>query len=807
MSETTSENGLSTAQAEAARARSGFNETPAERRHPLADFLGKFRGISAWMLELIMLLSAVLGKYPDMIVVGVLLVFNAVVSFTQERRAAGVVESLRRRLGVTARVFRDAAWKLLPSRELVPGDRVRLRSGDIIPADLRLLEGALSVDQSALTGESKDAEFGAGGLLSSGSLVRRGEGDGLVLTTGAGTALGRTTELVRRARPKLHIEAVIARVVRWLFLIVGSLILLMLLLAAARGQSLLQVAPLALVLLLSAVPVALPVMFTVSLAAGAKELSLRGVLVTRQSAAEDAATMDVLLVDKTGTITQNRMTVVDVAPYGSATPEDLLAAGAGASQESDQDPIDLAILSEAKQRGIGQGSPASAAISFKPFDPETRSTEALVERHGARFRLVKGAVGTVALECGLAPAAIEALNTQVSGFAARGCRCLAVAEGPEGGPMALLGLVTLRDPPRDDAKALVVSLGELGVSVKMLTGDEVAVAAEIGRGVGLPDIRGAGELKSAMARSGPEAVALLAGIDGLAGVYPEDKYTVVKLLQAGGHLTGMTGDGVNDAPALRQAEVGIAVSGATDVARGAASVVLVEPGLTNILDLIRQGRMIYQRVLTWIINKISRTVLKAGFVVVAYVATGKFVVSAFAMLLLTFMTDFHNITLATDRVRPSRKPETWNIGGFVSVSAALGLAMLAEALLFLSICWRPFGLAGDGGRLQSFSFLLLFDFAVFSLLSVRERRRFWATKPSRTLLAALATDTLVATGLTRAGLPGFGTLSWGQTWATLAFTALAGLGVNDAIKVAMLRGMKIVAGAQIPGINGRDRII
>jgi magnesium-transporting ATPase (P-type) len=351
----------------------------------------------------------------------------------------------------------------------------------------------------------------------------------------------------------------------------------------------------------------------------------------------------------------------------------------------------------------------------------------------------------------------------------------------------LVGLVSLYDPPRPDAKDLIAALKELGVGVKMLTGDALPVASEIARGVGLANIRRVAELKAASAQTGNASVDLFAGADGFAEVFPEDKYLVVKGLQAAGHITGMTGDGVNDAPALRQAEVGIAVSSATDVAKGVASVVLTESGLTNIVALVEQGRTIYQRILTWIINKISRTILKAAFVSIAFVVTGKFVVSVFAMLLLTFMTDFAKIALATDHVRSSRKPETWNIGGFVAVSVATGVAMVGETLFLLWIGWSRFGLATNNGALYTFSFLMLLYFAVFSVVSARERRAFWSTTPSKALMAALIADTLVGTVLTRVGLPGLLPLPWSQTLGIFAYAMVSCLVVNDAVKVMMIK--------------------
>ncbi len=765
----------------------GFNEVAETKGHPVLAFLGKFWGLSAWMLELIMVLSAVLRKISDLAVVSALLVVNAVLSFLQERRAAAVVQTLRRRLQVSARVLRDANWQVIPARELVPGDIIRVRPGDIVPADAKLLSGALSVDQSSLTGESMNAEKSSGEALAAGSVVRQGEGNAAVTLTGARTYFGRTTELVQLARPKLHIEAVVAKVVRWLFVIVGALLGVVIVLSLVRDAPLVEMVPLMLVLLMSAVPVALPVMFTVSMAVGSNELAKRGVLVTRLSAAEDAATMDVLCVDKTGTITMNQLAVTGVIALQQATEAEVLRAGALASQEANQDPIDLAFLAAARERKVFDEVPAITPVSFAPFDAKNRRTEAVVEQNGQRLRVMKGAVRTIAEACGLQPSAIEALEARVGESALQGYRTLAVARGSETGAPALVGLVTLYDPPRPDAKQLIAALRDLGVSVKMLTGDALAVASEIARGVGLPNIRRVADLKAASAQAGSEATDLLAGADGFAEVFPEDKYIVVQHLQASGHVTGMTGDGVNDAPALRQAEVGIAVSTATDVAKGAASVVLTEPGLTNIVALVEQGRTIYQRILTWIVNKISRTILKAAFVAIAFVITGKFVISAFAMLLLVFMTDFAKIALATDEVRWSRKPETWNIAGFVAVSAALGVAMVAEALFLLYLGWSRFGLADDDQALASFSFLTLLYFGVFSIVSARERRRFWTTRPSRTLAAALALDALAGTIIATVGLPGLAPLPWSEVLAILGYAMIACLVLNDAAKVALLR--------------------
>ncbi|MBS0588465.1 MAG: plasma-membrane proton-efflux P-type ATPase [Proteobacteria bacterium] len=788
------EEGLTFAMVANRRKEYGYNEVVEQKDHPVLMFLGKFWGVSAWMLELIMILSLILGKYSDLAVVGALLIVNAVLSFLQERRTAGVVAALRQRLQVGARVLREGNWQVCPARELVPGDIVRIRSGDIIPADIKLLSGTLSIDQSALTGESQNVDKIQGEVVTSGAIVRYGEGNGVVILTGARTYFGHTTELVQQAQSKLHIEIVIAKIVRWLFVIVAALLSLVFVLSLIHGAPLIEIIPLMLVLLMSAIPVALPVMFTVSMAIGAKELEKHGVLVTRLSAAEDAATMTVLCVDKTGTITLNQLAVTGIIPWQEATESDVLFAGALASQEANQDPIDLAFLTEAKKQGIVDRMASVTPVSFTPFDAATKQTEAVIEQNGQQFRAMKGAVRAIAQACKLRPEEIAALEARIAESARMGYRTLAVAYGPVAATPVLTGLVTLYDPPRPDARQLIATLRDLGVSVKMLTGDALAVAGEIARGIGLANIRRVTDLRAADTQTGDkEAAGLLAHTDGFAEVLPEDKYRVVQYLQAAGHVTGMTGDGVNDAPALRQAEVGIAVSTATDVAKSAASVVLTESGLTNIVALIEQGRMIYQRILTWIINKISRTILKAAFVAVAFVITGKFVISAFAMLLLVFLMDFAKIALATDDVRPSKQPETWNIGGSITLAVVLGIAMVIESLLLLWFGWMHLGLADNDSALHTFSFLTLFYFAVFSIVSARERHFFWDTMPSTTLLIALISVTLIGTALTFLQLPGLEALPWQQTLAIFAYAMASCLAVNDVIKVALIKWLPLSA--------------
>lgn len=778
--------GLKQSEAQARLAAYGHNEVQEKKVNPWRRFARKFWGLSAWMLELIIFLSLVLHKYSDLIIVSALLVVNAILSFAQEQRASAVVEMLRRRLQVNARAKRDGTWQTLPARELVPGDIVRVRPGDFIPADVKVVAGGLAVDQSALTGESLEAEKSRDDVLYSGSVVRRGEATGLVILTGKRTYFGRTTELVQLARPKLHVEEVIARVVRWLFVIVGALLAVALAFSLIRSVPLLDMLPLMLVLLLGAVPVALPVMFTVSMALGSQQLARKGVLVTRLSASDDAASMDVLCVDKTGTITTNRLAITGITPLNGLPEERVLLYGALASQEANHDPIDMAFIAEARKRGLLDESFLQA--SFTPFDPQTRRTEATVQLGQSRLRLLKGAVGAVAQVCALPPEELQALEAYSAAMAGAGTRVLAVASGEDDHQPRLAGLVALSDRPRPDAPVLIRELRKLGVSLKMLTGDALPVAQQVARAVGLSDnISRLADLQEVASKDALQAARLAEASDGFAEIYPEGKYTVVKELQLKGHVVGMTGDGVNDAPALRQAEVGIAMSNATDVAKGAASVVLTEEGLAGIVDLIKNGRMIHQRIATWIINKISRTILKSAFVVFAFLITGKFVVSATAMLLMMFMTDFVKISLSTDNVRGARLPEPWNVPGLVKVAVILGLLMVAEAFALLWVGFRFLGLAAGSPTLSTYSFATLFYFAMFSIFVVRERGHFWRSLPSRTLLLAIGIDIVVGTLLATLGLPGLVPLPIGVTLFVLVYALIFSLIVNDFAKCLAIR--------------------
>jgi magnesium-transporting ATPase (P-type) len=478
----------------------------------------------------------------------------------------------------------------------------------------------------------------------------------------------------------------------------------------------------------------------------------------------------------------NRLTLGAVAASPGFTEDDVVRTAALASNAADQDPIDLGVLRAASERGLIDAG--ARTLRFVPFAPETRRTEAIVEVGGRRTRAMKGALRTLAGLVGLAPEAVAELEARAGEEGKKGARVIAVARADGDAPLRLVGLAFLRDAPRPDSRRLIEQLRSLGVRVKMLTGDGLPVAREIARELGLGEIVRAPELRAAGKDGGPRAADLAARSDGFAEVFPEDKFLVVKGLQSAGDVVGMTGDGVNDAPALGQAEVGIAVSGATDVAKGAASIVLTEEGLASIVALVKIGRSIYQRLLTWIINKVSRTILKAGFVVVAFLVTGKFVISALGMLLLTFTTDFVKVALSADRVRPSPAPESWKIGPLVRVAVVLGVLMLIEALGLLAIGSRLFDLAG--GRLDTFSYVTLLFFAIFSIVSLRERRAFWRSRPGWVLAAALTADALAGSAIGLFGLAELSPLPLGQIGFIAGYALVFSLGPNDVVKSVLI---------------------
>ncbi len=728
--------GLSAAEARTRLRQYGPNAVPEARPHPWRVLFGKFWSPVPWMLEATVVLQLALGKADEALVIAILLVLNALLSFFQESRANQALALLRQRLSVTARVLRDGRWQPIAAQELVPGDVAHIRLGDLAPADIHLSEGALLLDQSALTGESLPVEAGAGATVYAGSTVRCGEATGEVTATGARTYFGRTAELVRLAKTESHLTQLILRIVRYLVTLDAVLIVALFIYAIVTGMALHDLLPFALILLVASVPVALPATFTLAQAFGAQALARRGVLVTRLSAIEEAAAMDVLASDKTGTLTENRLTVARLTPFAPHDETRLLRLAALACDEATQDPIDLAILEAARARGVLANLPER--VKFIPFDPATKRTEA-VYRDSGELRVIKGAVRTVAA---LVPGAPD-LSHDMAALAADGYRVLAVAVGDKT-TLRLVGLVALEDPPRADSGALVQRLKALGVRVVMVTGDALTTARAVASRLGLGDRACA-----------PEALRQSDGdpardCDVFARVLPEDKFHLVKNLQRAGHVTGMTGDGVNDAPALRQAEVGIAVANATDVAKAAASLVLTNPGLADVAAAIEESRRIYRRMLTYTLNKIIKTIEIALFLSVGVMLTGVFVVTPLLIVLLLFTNDFVTMAIATDHAEPASQPIRWNVRRLVLVAAVLAALILALSFTVFSAGRNLLHLPLPS--LQTLIFLMLVFTGQGNVYLVRTSRHLWQSRPSRWLLLASFLDITVVILLATQGI-------------------------------------------------------
>ncbi|MEM0128243.1 MAG: plasma-membrane proton-efflux P-type ATPase [Thermoplasmatales archaeon] len=776
--------GLSDEEAKRRLAKFGPNEIQEKKKNPIFEFLKRFWGLTPWMLELTIVFSFLIHKMINVYIIASLLVVNAIIGYTQEERASKAVEILKSSLQVNAKVLRNGKWVLLKARELVPGDVIRLRGGDFVPADTTMLEDEeLEVDQSALTGESMPVSKKRGDKVFSGSIVRKGEANGIVTATGKNTYFGKTTELVSIAKPKLHMEEITSRIVDYLLIIVVVLLGIIFLFSYLRGVNLLDVVPLALMLLVFAVPVALPAMFTVSMAVGSLEAVKKGALVTRLNAIEDAATMDVLCTDKTGTLTQNQLTVSKVVPVDDFKERDGLLYGYLASQEADNDPLDMAFIRSARDAGIS--TKGITVRNFKGFDPSTRRTEAQLTVDGREVTVVKGAVETIMELCKYEES--EKIKEIVDSIASQGERIIAVAVS-DGGSFRLVAIVGLSDPPRPTTKILIDDLKHLGIKLKMLTGDAEAIAREISRTIGLGDKTVTGATIKELKNKDPVRGANMVEESSVfAEIYPEDKYTIVKSLQAKDHVVGMTGDGINDAPALKRAEVGIAVSNATDVAKGAASVILTSEGLTNIVDLVRIGRTTYQRIVTWVLNKIVKTFQVAVFLAVGFILTGEFLLSALDIILFLFLIDFVTLSLSTDSMKGSRNPERWDIKNLAKIGISLGAIQVVEMFILIFVGLRYFGMGNNVGVINTFSFTEIMFFGLLTPIIVRENSFFWKSRPGRTLAISIILDMVLVSALSLFGFGLIAKITIEEYLFVLLYGLLVNLLVNDAFKVGLRR--------------------
>jgi H+-transporting ATPase len=759
--------GLTDEEAQKRLSKYGPNEIPEKEQNPILKFLSYFVEPMSIAIEVAAILSAFLGRWDDFALIIALLLTNVVIAFWQERSAGNAVKALMSKLAVQARVLRDGKWTTVPAKLLVPGDVIRLRMGDVVPADARLLDGSyLSVDQSALTGESLPVSKEKGDAVYSSSLVRQGEMTAVVTGTGTRTMFGKTATLTSQAVKTSGMQKVISKV---LYILVGFAVALdaiILVDGVVVHTPFLDSLLFSLILLVASIPIAMPVVLTVTMALGALELAKKNAIVTRFASIEELSVMDVLCSDKTGTLTQNKITVGEVIPYGSHDAREVLLYAALASKAENLDAIDQAIFAKAQEVGVTSQLSNYVQEEFVPFDPVRKRTQAKISvkqqaavrvngseslsgagGSGPTFWVTKGEPNTVISICG--PQAKGAL-ADVDRMAVKGNRVIAVATSRDNRVYELIGLVALFDPLREDARSTVEMARKLGVDMKMVTGDNAAIAREIGRQIGLE-----GEVLT-HDQLGTADKQRIESARIFAQVYPEDKYAIVRALKGNGHTVGMTGDGVNDAPALKEAQVGIAVYGATDVAKNAADLVLSAPGLSVIVDAVMEGRRTFQKMLSYVLYRVTETLRILVFITAVILAWHFYPITALMLVLLALLNDLPIIAVSTDKVRPSNRPEIWDMKYVAGLSSMLGLMGAGETILLI---YLSFLFHVSLVVIPTIVFLKLIVSGHFTMFVTRDRSAFWRHPPSFALFLALISTMVVGYFLGALGL-GMAPIGW-----------------------------------------------
>jgi len=778
-----SPDGLTRAEAKKRLAESGPNEIAEKKSNPFLKFLTYFWGPIPWMIEAAVILSAVARHWPDFSIILFLLLANAVVGFWEEHQAGNAIAALKAKLANKAMVKRDGEWTPCPARELVPGDIIHLSLGNVVPADARLMDGdPIEVDQSALTGESLPATRNSSDAVYSGSIVRRGEIDALVYATGAGTYFGKTAKLVEGTRTISHFQRAVLSIGDYLIILAVALVGLILGVALFRGDAMLTTLQFALVLTVAAIPVAMPTVLSVTMAVGSRLLARREAIVTRLAAIEELAGVDVLCSDKTGTLTQNKLTLGDPFTVDGVPPDQLVFAAALASRADSEDAIDRAVRGALKD---AQPLKRYRVVHFQPFDPVHKRTEAVVrDAEGKEFKVAKGAPQVILALATDASQVKSAAESAVNEFAARGYRSLGVARTGEDGQWHFLGVLPLFDPPREEAEPTIATAREMGVQVKMVTGDQVAIAREtagkLGLGTNILDAEGFGDTKHHQAAQLAESIEQA---DGFAQVFPEHKFHIVDVLQKRGHIVGMTGDGVNDAPALKKADCGIAVSGAADAARAAASIVLMTPGLSVIIDAIKESRKIFQRMNSYAIYRIAETLRVLLFMTLSILIFNFYPLTAVMIVMLALLNDGAILSIAYDHVHYEYKPEAWNMRMVLGIATVLGLIGPVAAFGLFYVAQRVYHL--DHNHIQTLMYLMLSVAGHLTIFLTRTRGPFWSIRPARVLLGAVLGTQILATLIAVYGFL-MTPLGWG--WALFVWGyAIVWFLISDRVKLHAYR--------------------
>ena len=739
------EDGLSNSSLQERYSDYGYNELEEKSVNPILKFLGYFWGPIPWMIEVAAILSAIISHWEDFWIIFVLLLLNATVGFWQEYKAGDAIQQLKKKLALNARVKRNGKWHSIPARELVPGDVVRVRLGDVIPADIKLFSGDyLSIDESALTGESLPVDKHQEDVAFSGSVVRQGEMDGLVVATGTDTFFGRTAKLVEEAKTVSHFQRAVVKIGHYLIVLAAFMISLIFLVSFFRHESFLDTLQFALVLTIAAIPVALPAVLSVTMAVGASALAKKKAIVSKLVAIEEMAGVDILCSDKTGTITKNKLTLSDVIPQGKYTAEDVLAFASLASRQEDNDPIDTAIIKKTVSWDSSMKKFRSFSVSgFKPFDPVIKRSEASVVSGNETFSVSKGAPQVIIslLTKKEQDKIGNIINQQVDELAKKGYRTLGISRTTDNGNWDFVGLIPMFDPPREDSAETIKTASEMGVNVKMVTGDHTSIAKQIAQKVNLKT--SISEASLFLKKNEKEAARIVEKADGFAEVYPEHKYRIVELLQDRKHIVGMTGDGVNDAPALKKADVGIAVAGATDAAKSAADIVLTMSGLSVIIDAIKESRKIFQRMNSYAIYRIAETIRVLLFITLAILVFNFYPVTAIMIVLLALFNDAPIMAIAYDRVKFSPNPERWNMRVLLSMATFLGLVGVVSSFTIFYIGQMILKL--PAAQVQTFIFLKLAVAGHLTIFVTRTRGPFWSIKPSPAMFWSAVSTKILAT--------------------------------------------------------------
>lgn len=781
--------GLSAADAQERLAFYGLNTIQEHHQSVFLKFLSYFWGPIPWMIEVAAILSAVAHNIEDLVIILILLFFNAIVGFWQEYQAGNAIEQLKKNMALKARVFRDGQWLIIDSAQLVPGDKVKIRLGDVVPADIALLEGDyLSIDQSALTGESLPVDKHIGDLIYSSSIAKQGEMTGVVTGTGAQTYFGKTAKLVSSAKSVSHFQKAVMQIGDYLIFISLALVVILVLVGLERHLPMMELVQFALILTVASIPVALPAVLSVTMAVGAIKLAKLKAIVSRLESIEELAGMDILCSDKTGTLTQNKLTLGKPVVFNGEDEQGIILSAALASDAENSDAIDSAIL---QQLDDAQGLQSFQQLHFTPFDPVQKRTEADIKTaQGLTFKVSKGAPQVVLDLCEPDADLRKRAEQTVNEFALKGYRALGIAKTNEAGRWVFLGILSLFDPPREDAATTIQEAKEHGVDIKMVTGDNIAIAKQtagelgLGQNILLADqiikAKDNDDIMHTVSQAAERA-------DGFAQVFPEHKYWLVKELQDNNHLVGMTGDGVNDAPALKQADIGIAVSGATDAARAAADLVLTGTGLSVITHAIEEARRIFERMNAYAIYRITETIRIMLFMVTAILVYNFYPITAVMIILLALLNDLPILTIARDNTWLSPTPVRWDMRKVLTIASVLGVLGVAETFLLLIIARDHFHVSID--QLQTIIFLKLAVAGHLTLFVARTRNSFLVNPyPAPILLFAIISTQIIA-----ALIAGFGwfvtPISWeyiGLIWAYCLFWVF----IEDGLKLLVYRHLE-----------------